>query len=589
VLANYRKKLAAGSMLLCGLAALPGEARGGVDLNWQDNDGTGAGWLAARNTSFALTLNISSSEATTGVDYFLESLNGSGFFIMQNRELVGSQFIDPYFTDSQVEVGPVNQLNPRTDLDLGASITNPNNPLVPGTYMLARYTFIVHPSTPFGTYNLTSFSNPETGWIDGSFNDHEFDHHADYAITVAAPQWNRDAGASWNTAGNWSDNIIPNSVTAVANFFDRLTGPATVSMDGNKTLLTMNIDSPDSYTISRGSGTLTMGGTTPAINVESGNHTISTFVTWSVNGTLKVNTGASLVLSGQHTIGASRTLNRTGAGMLTIVTGAQPHAVGSVFQFSGGTTNMNVVNGTAATALAPAVTNLTMNVSGDGAVVNLGADQNLRALNIAHGNAGIQGLNLNSPATAGAFRSLRVYAVDLAAAKTSIWASVINAAANPQDGIYDTGLPAHPTARVGIGIKSDLFGTQHVLVRPAALGDLNFDEQVSIADFLGLAGNFGSVAATWQEGDMNADGTVTIADFLALAGNFGALYSGGSVPISEADAALLSGFAEAHGVVVPEPGIAFLTASLAGILLYRRRRTPTLPSPQVWGEDKWRA
>ena len=106
-----------------------------------------------------------------------------------------------------------------------------------------------------------------------------------------------------------------------------------------------------------------------------------------------------------------------------------------------------------------------------------------------------QGLDLNSPADAGAFRAVRVYAADLAAAKMSIYAAIANAnasgAVDPHDGIFDSGLPAHPGARLGLAIVNDTHGDANVLIRPTMAGDLNLDGTVSISDFIDLAANFG--------------------------------------------------------------------------------------------------
>jgi hypothetical protein len=52
-------------------------------------------------------------------------------------------------------------------------------------------------------------------------------------------------------------------------------------------------------------------------------------------------------------------------------------------------------------------------------------------------------------------------------------------------------------------------------------GDLNGDRQVSIADFITLASNFGKSPATWSDGDLNYDNAVTISDFIDLASHFG--------------------------------------------------------------------
>jgi hypothetical protein len=51
-------------------------------------------------------------------------------------------------------------------------------------------------------------------------------------------------------------------------------------------------------------------------------------------------------------------------------------------------------------------------------------------------------------------------------------------------------------------------------------GDLNRDRQVSIADFITLASNFGKTNATYADGDVNYDGEISIADFIDLAANF---------------------------------------------------------------------
>src|SRR5258706_5620589 len=358
----------------------------GTDLVWVDIDGTNSGWLGARGAPFTLTLNISSSAPTTGVDYYLQStdgfVGGVSYFTMTGRTTAGSSpntaYSEIYKTNTEVLAAPANILNPQTDLDLGGVLNNVNNANVPGTYQVATFTFQVAAGTPDGTYAIQTISQPGTGWIGAGpdFNEAQFDHHASYLITVAKPQWNRDAGASWALASNWSDNVIPSTptapITGVANFLNRLTVPSTVTMDGNKTLNVMNIDSPIAYTISRGSGgTLSMSGTNPNVNIISGNHAISTFITfasangsfnvkntssvvmsgtliWSLSGTLNVETGATATISGPHTISTNQTLTRTGGGTLTI-SGTQTPAAGSIFNLSGRNTHLNSSNRAAAT------------------------------------------------------------------------------------------------------------------------------------------------------------------------------------------------------------------------------------------------
>jgi hypothetical protein len=580
------------------VSALPAALFAAVDLVWVDNDGTNAGWLGAKGATFQLTLNMSSSEATTGLDYYLVSNNGSGFFTITARDFTTSPFSDVYFTNTEVATAPKNALNPQTDLDLGGIVNNVNTANVPGTYLVAKYTFVVSGATPLGTYTIQTVSNPDSGWIGASpnFNESAFNHHASYSITVAAPQWNRDTGASWGTATNWSDNILPSSTTATANFLNRLTVPSTITMDASRTLNVLNIDSPLTYTIARGagSGTLTMNGTTPSINILSGTQNIQTFITfaavgsfnvssgasvlmstatsnlnWSVNGAFNIATGGSATISGPMTIGAARTLTKAGDGTLTL-SGVDTANAGAIFSATAGQTNFNSTYGAAATAAAAASANLTLNVSGTGQV-DLNADQFLKGINITFSDPGLQSLDLNTPPTLGAFRSLRVYATDLVAAQASIYSAITNALANPGDGLFDTGIANHLGARLAVVKRPDLHGDQNLLVRPAATGDLNLDGSVSISDFIDLASNFGATGASWAEGDLNYDGAVTISDFIDLASNFGASYSGEVFPISPEDSAKLAEFAAAHGASVPEPGLLGLIG--IGILLSSRRRT----------------
>jgi hypothetical protein len=336
-----------------------------------------------------------------------------------------------------------------------------------------------------------------------------------------------------------------------------------------------------------------MNGTTPSINILSGNHNIQTFITfaavgsfnvssgasvvmstassnlnWSVNGTLNVATGGSATISGPMTIGAARTLTRTGGGTLTL-SGAVTANAGAILSATEGQTNLNSTYGAAATATVAASANLTLNVSGT-AQVDLNADQFLKGINITFGDAGLQSLDLNTPPTVGAFRSVRVYATDLVAAQASLYSAISNALANPGDGLFDTGIANHLGSRLAVVKQPDAHGDQNLLVRLAATGDLNLDGAVSISDFIDLASNFGLSGVSWAQGDLNYDGTVSIADFIDLAASFGGSYSGEVFPISPEDSAKLAEFAAAHAASVPEPGLLGLIG--VGILLSSRRR-----------------
>jgi hypothetical protein len=385
----------------------------------------------------------------------------------------------------------------------------------------------------------------------------------DASTTPPVNQWVYDGNGTWGVAGNWV-NAIPDNLGAVANFLGKTTGHRVVTLASPVSVGTINFNQPLGYELFNNSATfvgltLDVSSGSAAINVQStGVQTISSGMNIRDNANIDVVAGGTLVLSGSLSIGANavgKTITKTGPGTLTIG-GSQIHQPGTVIVAGGGVINLNSNSGK----------NTSLSVSGAASSIVLGADQDLKDASVAFANAGVQTLNLNSPAGAGAFRALNVYAADLAAAKSSLWAAVANAIANPGDGIIDSGLAAHPGSAIGIAIIGD-----HVQVRPTRIGDVNLDGEVTISDFIDLASNFNG-AGTWQEGDLNYDGVISISDFIDLASNFNTSYAGEVWPISAEDRATLDAFAAAN---VPEPGALGLIA-LAGLTLARivRRKGP---------------
>src|SRR5204862_547374 len=103
-------------------------------------------------------------------------------------------------------------------------------------------------------------------------------------------------------------------------------------------------------------------------------------------------------------------LAKRGGGVLTIV-GAQNNEPGAGLQVLGGRVNLNTDAGAPATAASAATANLTLQI-GKGetgaSLVVLGVDQELAALDVASANfADAQGLDLNTPSDAVAFRAVR--------------------------------------------------------------------------------------------------------------------------------------------------------------------------------------
>src|SRR5438105_4814580 len=181
-------------------------------------------------------------------------------------------------------------------------------------------------------------------------------------------------------------------------------------------------------------------------------------------------------------------LNKLGAGTL-VVGGQQIYGVGSSLRVAGGTVVMNSNPGT---PFSSAGSRLALSISGS--TFRLGSDADFDELDAGYTGAGIQTFDLNSPPAPGAFHAVRIYAANLALAKSALYGAIRNANAtggNFPDGIVDLGL--HGGSGIGLATVAD-----YILIRPTKVGDLNLDGSVTIADFIALASHFNQ-AGTWEE------------------------------------------------------------------------------------------
>jgi hypothetical protein len=443
------------------------------------------------------------------------------------------------------------------------------------------YVLIDYSSAFTGNFSDLSLASTQLGVYTASLVDDGADTSIKLHISAGGnPQWDVDGDGNWSLAANWNPQIVPDGAAGGASFLGKITAPRTVTLDGTRTVGTLAFDNANKYTIAAGSGTLNIGdaGTAGSVIVTSGSHEIAAPVAINGNSNLTVATGGGLTLSGGVSIAAGKTATKAGDGTLTI-SGAQNHAAGAALLVTRGTVNINSNAGVAGSA---ANSHLALTVAGNvdnaNTTVKLGANQDLKELSVAIADGGTQTLDLASPAGAGQFRSVSVYAADLAGAKNSLYIAIANAnkagAADPLDGIVDSGMHAGSN-KIGLAQSGD-----HITIRSTRVGDLNLDGSVTISDFIDLASNFGSTGgvSTWQEGDLNYDRNVTISDFIDLAANFGSSYSG-NVVVSAGDVQTLTSFASSIGVdpsvvgsAVPEPGMLSLLAVGAMGLMGRRRR-----------------
>ena len=215
------------------------------------------------------------------------------------------------------------------------------------------------------------------------------------------------------------------------------------------------------------------------------------------------------------------TFRKTGPGTL-ILDGPQSHGAAALIAVEGGLV-LRSDSGTAATAGAAAVANLTLSAAGG--VTRLEADQTLKSLSVGAAGA----LDLNG-------RTVRAYALGDEAA--------LNAAAGA-GWLIDSS--AGVNAAIGIADLADAHGDMAILVRLTRPGDATLDGTVNFADLLVLSQNYNASGRTWDQGDSNYDGEVNFADLLALSQNYNQSFA---VPMAAA---------------VPEPaaGLSILFAAWA--------------------------
>ena len=146
--------------------------------------------------SFNVDLRLTSTaETMTGVDYYLH-IGGAaaGHVTLTNRDISSSPFSEAVKFNTGDNAGnpgvldpSVATINSSTALDLGATITDISRALPANTtYLLGTYTLTVDPSTPTGTYTLSTTSIPGSGVVTQApiFAEQSFDQQAALSLTV---------------------------------------------------------------------------------------------------------------------------------------------------------------------------------------------------------------------------------------------------------------------------------------------------------------------------------------------------------------------------------------------------------------------
>jgi hypothetical protein len=109
-----------------------------------------------------------------------------------------------------------------------------------------------------------------------------------------------------------------------------------------------------------------------------------------------------------------------------------------------------------------------------------------------------------------------------------------------------------------------------LLLKFTLTGDATMDGEVSFADLVTVAQNYGTTTGTaiWRKGDFDFDGNVGFSDLVAVAQNYGAALP--SAPIPGASLAFEGDLARAFAAV-PEPSMLGIVVGMVPLLLRRRR------------------
>ena len=393
------------------------------------------------------------------------------------------------------------------------------------------------------------------------------------------PRFVAQGGAgSWGAAASWAHGT-PDAPAAVARLLN-IGAATTITLDGNRTLGTLQLDSAYPYTIKPGSAadaTLTFAnrGNVATIQAKRGQHTLAVPVVFADPGAFDVAAGAQLTATRGVTLAAGKTLTKVGDGAAQIVGGLTVGAAG-VVDVRAGQLGVDRINGQGSVAIHQGATlRLTGNAQAS-LVSGLSFDGASRAwggrLDLGHAGLVIE---------YGATSPFAQVADQLLFARAGGWVGAgigSSAAAIDPGGVLGLAEASSVLALSGGQDTAPFMGqTVHansLLVRYTKPGDATLDGTVDFNDLVKLAQNYNAPVGSgaWSRGDFNYDGVVDFNDLVQLAQNYNTALAPPAPGASPADFAtdLSAAFAQ---VAMPEPtSVAFLLALTAPTLVARRRR-----------------
>ncbi len=386
-------------------------------------------------------------------------------------------------------------------------------------------------------------------------------------VVLSGSRWAINGSGNWSPLADWIGAGVPSVANDVGTFGSVITAPVTVTLDGNRTVGTLNFDNANAYTIT-GASTLTLQSASGAgINVFNGNHKISSFVVLNSPTTFNTSPGTSLNLTGLQD--TTQSITKVGAGQLIL----------------------NRVR----TSSSLTINSGTVSIAGDGVTAN-----KVNTLSIAGGATPTATLDLLNNDLIIASSTYGTISGQIAFARHGgLWdrngiTSSTAATANPKNTTLGTLTGAQFLAANGAGATFDgvTVVNSDILVKYTYYGDTDFNGVIDFDDYSRTDNGFNSSATDWAHGDFDYNNVVDFDDYslidMAFNTQTGTLrramtyLEGGDRSENGMDSPALqlverhfaqfgTGYAVSFLNAVPEPGCMALIGLAAGMLSRRSR------------------
>jgi hypothetical protein len=380
--------------------------------------------------------------------------------------------------------------------------------------------------------------------------------------------WNIAGSGDWNVGNNWSLGTVPNGPGATANLGSALTGNHTVYSDTAITLNVLNFNNSHEYVVA-GAGSLTMTGTSAAVNVTGTGQTqeINLPLTIAANTAFNVASSSQLIIANPMTVNSGISVTTPGAGSVVYQ---------SIVTLQSGA-SLAIPNSTFANTLSLA-SGATVNVTPHGS--NLTSLLQLDNLSLSTGTVN---LSNNDMVVHNGGSSLATVTAAIAQGRnggSSLWSGSAG-------GITSSTAAANPTL-MALGVEDNdngsgsplvtTFDGQTVadgdtLVKYTVVGDADLTGSITAADYLQIDNGFQNHLIGWHNGDFNYDGVINGDDYSLIDNAYNTQAAGGL--------SVSAGPAEQFGVPtesiatpeVPEPtSLSLLGVGAVATFARRRRR-----------------